>query len=68
MITYSLNGDLVTELDFITIIDVITYFWEVSIEHLQQVQLAKRGCLLLQTPGPVPFRTCICSNVETILS
>ena len=25
-------------------------------------------CLLLRTPGPVPFGTCICSNVETILS
>ena len=23
---------------------------------------------LLRTPGPVPFGTCICSNVETILS
>ena len=27
-----------------------------------------RGRLLLWTPGPVPFGTCICSNVETILS
>ena len=27
-----------------------------------------RGRLLLRTPGPVPFGTCICSNVETILS
>ena len=35
---------------------------------LQWVQLANRGRLLLQTPGPVPFGTCICSNVETILS
>ena len=26
------------------------------------------GRLLLRTPGPVPFGTCICSNVETILS
>ena len=23
---------------------------------------------LLRTPGPVPFGTCICSNVETIFS
>ena len=30
--------------------------------------LANRGRLLLRTPGPVPFGTCICSNVETILS
>ena len=35
---------------------------------LQWVRLANRGRLLLQTPGPVPFGTCICSNVETILS
>ena len=35
---------------------------------LQQVWLANRGRLLLRTPGPVPFGTCICSNVETILS
>ena len=27
-----------------------------------------RGRLLLRTPGPVPFGTCIWSNVETILS
>ena len=27
-----------------------------------------RGRLLLGTPGPVPCVTCICSNVETILS
>ena len=32
---------------------------------LQRVRLANRGCLLLRTPGPVPFGTCICSNVET---
>ena len=35
---------------------------------LQRVRLASRGRLLLRTPGPVPFGTCICSNVETILS
>ena len=35
---------------------------------LQRVRLANRGCLLLRTPRPVPFGTCICSNVETILS
>ena len=34
----------------------------------QRVRLANRGRLLLRTPGPVPFGTCICSNVETILS
>ena len=35
---------------------------------LQRVRLANRGRLLLRTPGPVPFGTCICSHVETILS
>ena len=35
---------------------------------LQRVRLANRGRLLLRTPCPVPFGTCICSNVETILS
>ena len=35
---------------------------------LQRVRLANRGRLLLRTPGPFPFGTCICSNVETILS
>ena len=32
------------------------------------IWLANRGRLLLRTPGPVPFGTCICSYVETILS
>ena len=35
---------------------------------LQRVQLANIGRSLLRTSGPVPFWTCICSNVETILS
>ena len=35
---------------------------------LQRVRLANRGRLLLRTHGPVPFGTCICSNVETIFS
>ena len=35
---------------------------------LQRVRLANRGRLLLRTPGPVQFGTCICSNVETTLS
>ena len=35
---------------------------------LQRVRLANRGRLLLRTPGSVPFGTCICSYVETILS
>ena len=63
-----LNRDLVTELDLITNYYVITVFWEVFIGHLQRVRLANRGRLLFRTPGSVPFWTCICSNVETILS
>ena len=35
---------------------------------LQWVWLVNRERLLLQTPGPVPLGTCICSNVETNLS
>ena len=35
---------------------------------LQRVRLANKGRLLLRTPGPVPFGTCICSNVEIIFS
>ena len=54
------------EPDLITDFDFITKFREDSIEHLQRVQLANRGRLLLRTPGPVPFETCICSYVETI--
>ena len=62
----SLNRDLVTELDLITVFDVITLIQKVSIRHLQRVWLANRRCFLLRTPGPVPFGTCISSNVETI--
>ena len=43
-------------------------FREVSIKHLHWSRLANRERLLLRTPGPVPFGTCICSNVETIHS
>ena len=34
----------------------------------ERVRLANRGRLLLHAPCPVPFRSCICSNVETISS
>ena len=34
----------------------------------QRERLANRGHLLLWTPSPVPFRTCICSNIKTIHS
>ena len=45
-----------------------TRFWPCFRRTLQRVRLAYRGRLLLRTPGPVPFRTCICSNVDTIFS
>ena len=64
----SLNRDLVTELDLITDFDLIIWSKEVSIKHVQRMQLANRGRYLLRTPGPVPFRTYISSNVHTILS
>ena len=35
---------------------------------MQRVRHANRGRLLLRTPGPVPFGTYMCSNVETNLS
>ena len=58
--------ELITELDFNTDFDLIT---EIGGFHrtLQRVWLANRGRLHLRTPGPVPFVTCICSYVETIL-
>ena len=62
------NRDLITELDLITVFDAITLFREVSIGHLQRMRLANRGCLHLRPRGPVQYGTCICSNVETILS
>ena len=57
----------ITELDLITNFDLITKFREVSIEHCNGCGY-NRGRELLRTPGLVPFGTCICSNVETILS
>ena len=53
-----------------TLISILTLLPNFGGFHgtLQRVRLANRGRLLLRTPGPVPFGTCICSNVETILS
>ena len=53
-----------------TLIPILTLLQNFGGFHrtLQRVRLANRGRLLLRTPGPVPFGTCICSNVETILS
>ena len=58
--------ELITELDFITNLDFRTKFGGFH-RTLQRLRLANRGRYLLRTPGPVPFWTCICSNVETIL-
>ena len=54
----------------LTLIPILTLFPNFGGFHrtLQRVRLANRGRLLLRTPGPVPLGTCICSNVETILS
>ena len=60
----SLNRDLLNKLDIITVFGVITLLWGVSIWHLQQLQLANRRRLLLRTPDPVLYGTCICSNFE----
>ena len=53
-----------------TLLPILTFLPNSGGFHrtLQRVRLANRGRLLLRTPGPVPFGTCICSNVETILS
>ena len=61
------NCELITELDFITDLTLLPNFGGFH-RTLQRVRLANRGRLLLRTPGPVPFGTCICSNVETIFS
>ena len=59
--------ELITELDFITDFDLINKIGGFH-RTLQRVRLANRERLLLRTPGPVPFGTCICSIVETIFS
>ena len=53
-----------------TLLPILTLLPNFECFHrtLQRVWLANRRRLLLRTPGPVPFGTCICSNVETILS
>ena len=53
-----------------TLLPILTFLPNFGGFHrtMQRLRLANRGRLLLRTPGPVPFGTCICSNVETILS
>ena len=48
--------DILTEFDFLPNCERFPY------NILQRVRHAKRGHLLLRTPGPVSFGTCICSN------
>ena len=47
-----------------TLLPNLTFYllYKVSMEHMQRVRHANRGRLLLRTPGPVPFGTCICST------
>ena len=65
--TLHLFANLLPNWTFIPILTLLPNFGSFH-RTLQRVQLANRGRLLLRTPGPVPFGTCICSNVETILS
>ena len=60
-------GNLLPNWTLLPILTLLPNFWGFH-RTLQRVRLANRGRLLLRTPGPVPFGTCICSNVETILS
>ena len=45
-----------------------TFLSWIAMFHLRQPLVCVSHTLLLRTSGPVPFWTCICSNVETILS
>ena len=65
--TLHLFANLLPNWTFNTDFDLLPNFGGIH-RTLQRVRLANRGRLLLRTPGPVPFGTCICSNVETILS
>ena len=63
-------SDITPICELITLLPILTLLLNFGGVHgtLQRVRLANRGRLLLRTPGPVPFGTCICSNVETIFS
>ena len=65
--TLHLFANLLPNLTLIPILILLPNFGGFH-RTLQRVRLANRGRLLLRTPGSVPFGTCICSNVETILS
>ena len=53
---------------FANLLPILTFLPNFGGFHrtLQRVRLVNRGRLLLRTPSPVPFWTCICSDVETI--
>ena len=60
-------ANLLPNWTLLPILTLLPNFWGFH-RTLQRVRLANRGRLLHRTSGPVPFGTCICSNVETILS
>ena len=60
-------ANLLPNLTFIPILTLLPNFGGFH-RTLQRVRLANRGRLLIWTPGPLPFGTCICSYVEIILS
>ena len=65
--TLHLFADLLPSWTLVPILTLLPNFGGFH-RTFQRVRLASGGRLLLRTPGPVPFGTCICSNVETILS
>ena len=65
--TLHLFANLLPNWTFIPILTLLPSFGGFH-RTLQRLRLANRGRLFLRKPGPVPFGTCICSNVETVLS
>ena len=53
------RSDFIPSHDFINELDLLPNFWVVSIEHLWRLWHADRWRLLLRTPCPVLFGTCI---------
>ena len=53
--------------EFRTSLDTSILLISTNLSDLSYLHL-KHTLRLLRTTGPVPFKTCICSNVETILS
>ena len=57
-----------TDLVLITEFDVLPNCVKFPKKICKRVRHANRGRLLLRTPSPIHFGTCMCSNVETNLS